>query len=102
MRARLAVVLKAIPEGIHQIDHVARFVFWLYNFDLLSGSLAPHELAQRLLISVLELVWIEVARLCLEDVLGQAHHVFRNVRARHTLEVFFLLAHLVIVAQRCT
>ena len=63
-------------------------------------SLALHELAQRLLILVLEFLGIELHCFALKNMRRQRNHISADAWRRYMRELLFLAPHLIIVAQR--
>src|SRR5262245_57407943 len=92
---------EAISECRHQIDDITFLLFGLSDLDLLSRRLPAYKLAQRVLVTILELFRIEATRFRAKDVLGEADHVLRNAWARNAFEIVLFVADFVIVPQRC-
>ena len=65
------VALDAAAQRFHQIDHLAAVLSRLRPLDLLAGSLALDQPAQCQLVLVPEGLRVEMARLGVEDMLGE-------------------------------
>src|SRR5215813_13497857 len=90
--------LHAAAQGIHETHDIGRSRCWRRR-RLLACLLGRDQLLQRGFVAVFEFGRIELGLLGLQNVLRQVEHVLRNLDVRNAVEIFLLLAHLVVVAQ---
>src|SRR5215831_20326991 len=95
-----ATLLDAPPQRVHEIDDVRRprrrFLFRRRQARLLGAD----ELDHRVLVAILELLWFELARHAIDDLLGETHHLIRQHHVRDLFEDTLLAPDLVSVVQR--
>src|SRR6516165_8671015 len=96
-----SLLLLRIDTGtkrFHQIDHARRRSF-PSGFDLFAGLLLLQQIDQSVFVAILELRRIEVTRFRLHDVGGQVEHLLRELSLGDVLEIWFLVANFIRVAE---
>src|SRR5438046_5637161 len=71
-----------------------------WHFDLLTRLLLSQKLFQRIFVMIFELLRLEVARLCLDDVRCKFQHVLWNFFVSNIVEVFIFFANFIRISQR--
>ncbi len=98
---RRSLPTDALPQRLHQIDHV--FAFGpLLRADGLACALLVDQVDQRGLVVILEFLGVERARLLVDDVPCEVEHVLGDFDVLDLVEVLLLGADLVGVAQQRT
>src|SRR5438045_107926 len=73
---RPAAAPEALLQGLHEVDHLVLFLGLFGADQLLALLLASDEIAQRVLVAVLELRRVELGLLLLDDLLGDLQHAW--------------------------
>src|ERR1043165_763931 len=78
---------KALPQGIHQVDDVARRFSLFRRLDRLTPGFAADKRLQGGFVLVPELRRIEMARLRLQNVRSQCDHILRHLPTAQSAEI---------------
>src|SRR5215831_4915322 len=102
-RARAAgrgiLAFGAPAKCVHQIDNLGGpGLAW--HVDFFAMLFLAQYFFQRVLVTVLELLWMKVPGLCLDYVGGQFEHVLCDFFAWNIAEIVLLVANLVRITQR--
>src|SRR5258705_2829216 len=81
---------RALPQRLHQVDYPGRRAF-LRVFDLFAALFLLDQLPERVLVVILEFLWLEMPGLGLDDMDCQIDHILGIAFIRYIIETILLL-----------